>query len=125
MDAVARGDPAQMTEEVERDPLARSAARAPGRARLRSGRLGATRLPSVVSTENLDGGLDEAESECRDIQTGYGPGLPRDQRRHGLCIGRNDRVGGQVAGTPEILRKRRAHARFQHHEEGAGEFSWF
>ena len=58
---------------------------------------------------DLDRRIDQAEGKRGRIEAGDDAGLARHQRRLGPQRGGHDRVGGEIAGTAEILQQRGAH----------------
>ena len=62
---------------------------------------------------DLDRGIDQAEGECRHVETGHDAGLARHQGGLGPRRRRHDRIGGEVAGAAEILQQRGTHGGFE------------
>jgi hypothetical protein len=91
-----------------RSPARIGAARPARRARTRPG---STRSPFGGRRRDLDRRVEQAESRERHVEPGDHAGPARDEDAARPCAARQDRVGGQVPGAPEVLGERRAQQR--------------
>ncbi len=112
------GNAAQVTQEVQRHPLGRQhAARRAGDDGDAVARFDAAAVGPL--DPHLDRRIDQTEGQRSSIQAGHDTGLARHQGRLGPRRGGHDRVGGEIAGTAEILQERGTHDRLEHeHRKG-------
>ena len=62
--------------------------------------------------------VDEPEGECGEVETGDDPSLAGDETRGRFGIGRNNGIGGEIAGEAEILNERSTDQRLEDYVRG-------
>jgi hypothetical protein len=63
---------------------------------------------------HLDRGINQLKGQSSEVEPGRHAGLARNKKCRGASAGWHDRIGREIAGSPEIFKQRHANQWLDH-----------